>query len=97
MPTTMEGVEIGNEIGVWAGRVWIIDDVIHGFHGLHGIQIVPHAKARSRKEPISTDYADFRRLGQTLKCQEIFLTGFTGLTGFNFGSHREHKAHREIL
>jgi hypothetical protein len=62
----MEGVEIGNEIWVWAGRNLTTD-------------YVPHAKAPRRKEPISTDYADFRRLGQTPK---YILMRLTGLTGF---------------
>jgi hypothetical protein len=46
------------------------------------IEIEPHAKPPRRKEPISTDYADFRRLGRTPK---YILTRLTGLSGFNSG------------
>jgi hypothetical protein len=42
----MEGVEIGNEIWVWAGRVWIVDDVIHGFHGF---KLTSRQGAKTRK------------------------------------------------
>jgi hypothetical protein len=40
----MEGVEIGNEIRVWAGRDWIIEMLSTDFMD----EYMPHARSQSR-------------------------------------------------
>jgi hypothetical protein len=47
----------------------------------------PHAKAPSRKEPISTDYADFRRLGLTSKMPRNIFDRIYGIYRISIGVH----------